>query len=75
MSVDITSDPVGRALYIHGPCSASSVAGVLELRGESTVGLPRRLADLHSAGSVSVRSVAMAGQSVDLWYLTGAGIS
>ncbi len=74
MSVDITTDPVGRALYIAGPCSAAAIAGVMEQRGESTAGIPRRLADLHAAGSVTVRSVAIAGQSVDLWALTGGGI-
>jgi hypothetical protein len=73
MSVDITTDPVARALYYCGPAGIHQLAAFLEERGIK-VDLPARLRALMASSDLTVRPVVMAGQSVELYALVGGSI-
>ena len=70
VTADITRNTVARVLYLHGPCSANTVAAKLEERGEKATSVGPMLAALESGGLAYRRAVA----GIELWMLKGAGI-
>jgi len=72
MTVDINREPVARALYCAGPCSAVTVAAWLQVRNMSLDAdqAPSKLLEMAKAGKVCTRTIG----DVVLWYLVGNGV-
>lgn len=75
MSVDITRDPLARALYINGPAGITTLTAEFDRRGIDTRSLRDSLASMVSQGQATVREVQIAGQVVPLWALVGGSVS
>ena len=67
---DITRNETAKALYLHGPCSATTIAAALELRGKDPKTAAPMLEALVSAGHAYVRRVG----EITLFVLRGAGV-
>jgi hypothetical protein len=65
-----TQDRVVCALYCHGPCSATTLAGLVGEEDAATI--VRALGAM--ASRVATRTVTMAGWPVELYYLKGNGV-
>jgi hypothetical protein len=74
MKATLEGDAVIRSLYIYGPAGVQTIAADLERRDVSTADLGDRLARLVTGGQAAVREVAIAGQTVRLFYLAGNGV-
>lgn len=67
---DITRSEVARALYLYAPCSAATIASVVEARGGNARSVESMLDAMIRAGKVRTRMIG----DVQLLYLTGAGV-